>query len=330
MQSRLGNKRELINGAAGGTSIAPLGPNPARSLVLLGRASRAPTAGGWATSLAAPRRQASGGQGCCAQGGAARACALLEGWLREAGGARRPPGRRRRRVLPCRAGAAASRAELPWGERDGSHQLHSATSPRCHLHPTAGGPAVGPPALLVSWAEPVGGRVLLEGTGGSEPAGLCASWGQPVSPAHILPRAWGELALPGPSPWPWPRHRPGHATRSSPLQIGQALISSRHITSTLAGWLAAPSSGLSPGGLDPVGMWQPLRVPGGVPWVQWDGDRDNPSQSAVMAQRPTTVAHAPMPAWVRHQCLPSLRPRVQHPKILLAKALNPPRQSGGR
>lgn len=116
VQSRLGNKRELINGAAGGTSIAPLGPNPARSLVLLGRASRAPTAGGWATSLAAPRRQASGGQGCCAQGGAARACALLEGWLREAGGARRPPGTQAQTgaPLPCRccgfpSGAAVGR-----------------------------------------------------------------------------------------------------------------------------------------------------------------------------------------------------------------------------
>lgn len=222
VQSRLGNKRELINGAAGGTSIAPLGPNPARSLVLLGRASRAPTAGGWATSLAAPRRQASGGQGCCAQGGAARACALLEGWLREAGGARRPPGRRRRWVLPCRAGAAASRAELPWGERNGSHQLHSATSPRCHLHPTVGGPAVGPPALLVSWAEPRRRQGAAGGHGG-----LGASWPLRLLGTASVPRTHPSPSLGGTgTAWSFPvalapsPARPRHTKLSPPDRPG--------------------------------------------------------------------------------------------------------------
>lgn len=65
------------------------------------------------------------------------------------------------------------------GENDGSHQLHLATSPCGHLHPSAGGPAVGLPALLSFWVQPCWKQSAAKGNGGL--GASCTPWGQPVS-----------------------------------------------------------------------------------------------------------------------------------------------------
>lgn len=199
VQSRLGNKRELVNRAAGSTAIVPPGAKPgptpwrcwdgrpghpelaARRRPCLRLGSRRAEARGAAPGAVPP------GPVPCRRGG----FGATAGWR----GARRPRG------AGADGGSPAMPApRLPQRSCAGASAMGATSSaqprpPCCHLCPPAGGPAVGPPAPPSSAPWEVG---CCRGARGARSRLASAPLGDSQVPVRVLPRARGDRHCPVP------------------------------------------------------------------------------------------------------------------------------------
>lgn len=265
MQSRLGNKRELVNRAAGSTAIVPPGakPGPAPWRGWDGRPGHPELAARRHPCLrpSSWRAEARGaepgavlpGPVPCQRGG----FGATAGWR----GARRPRG------AGADGGSPAMPApRLPQRSCAGASAMGATSSaqpcpPCCHLRPPAGGPAVGPPAPPSSapWeagccrgARGLGAGWPLHPLGTARSPCVCSPEPGGTGTAQSLPVA---VAL---SP-----AGPRHPQLSPPDRTGSDFLVPRDLDTSGTQQSPVPWGWCPRARLNPAGTWQPLGVPGG-------------------------------------------------------------------